>query len=142
MNFLVHPVFLSRFISLTLLFKFPFYIHMQNYNSKISDFGLARLGPTGEESHVTTRIMGTYGYVAPEYVSTGNHICHCLVKYTKYFGYSGFEIEIMINLEEYIIYWYDKGDDVNMKSATYIIILIVSILKIIFIAKLHRSSIC
>ncbi|KAH7566177.1 hypothetical protein JRO89_XS08G0111000 [Xanthoceras sorbifolium] len=38
-----------------------------NYNAKISDFGLAKLGPDGGESHVTTRIMGTYGYAAPEY---------------------------------------------------------------------------
>lgn len=45
---------------------------MQNYDAKISDFGLAKLGPSGENTHVTTRIMGTYGYAAPEYVATGN----------------------------------------------------------------------
>ncbi|CAA7410701.1 unnamed protein product [Spirodela intermedia] len=43
-----------------------------NYNAKISDFGLAKNGPTGGDSHVTTRIMGTYGYAAPEYVATGH----------------------------------------------------------------------
>ncbi|XP_028094303.1 probable serine/threonine-protein kinase PIX13 [Camellia sinensis] len=43
-----------------------------NYNAKISDFGLAKLGPSGGESHVTTRVMGTYGYAAPEYVATGH----------------------------------------------------------------------
>ncbi|XP_038970980.1 probable serine/threonine-protein kinase PIX13 isoform X2 [Phoenix dactylifera] len=43
-----------------------------NYNPKLSDFGLAKLGPTGGESHVTTRVMGTYGYAAPEYVATGH----------------------------------------------------------------------
>lgn len=47
---------------------------MQNYNAKISDFGLAKLGPAGGESHVTTRIMGTYGYAAPEYVATGDAV--------------------------------------------------------------------
>ncbi|PKI39371.1 hypothetical protein CRG98_040237 [Punica granatum] len=45
-----------------------------NYNAKLSDFGLARDGPTGEKSHVSTRVMGTYGYAAPEYLATGN-IC-------------------------------------------------------------------
>ncbi|CAL5391553.1 unnamed protein product [Camellia sinensis] len=40
-------------------------------NAKISDFDLAKLGPSGEELHVTTQVMGTYGYVAPEYVATG-----------------------------------------------------------------------
>ncbi|KAL8142558.1 hypothetical protein V2J09_015590 [Rumex salicifolius] len=42
------------------------------YNAKISDFGLAKLGPSSSQSHVTTRIMGTYGYAAPEYVATGH----------------------------------------------------------------------
>uniref|UniRef100_A0ACD5V944 Uncharacterized protein n=1 Tax=Avena sativa TaxID=4498 RepID=A0ACD5V944_AVESA len=43
-----------------------------NYNAKLSDFGLAKLGPTGSNSHITTRVMGTYGYAAPEYVATGH----------------------------------------------------------------------
>ncbi|KAL9263598.1 putative serine/threonine-protein kinase PBL15 [Drosera capensis] len=42
----------------------------QDFTAKLSDFGLARMGPEGSKSHVTTRIMGTYGYAAPEYVST------------------------------------------------------------------------
>lgn len=43
----------------------------ENFETKLSDFGLAKLGPTGDESHVTTRVMGTYGYCAPEYACTG-----------------------------------------------------------------------
>ncbi|KAF5207905.1 kinase [Thalictrum thalictroides] len=43
-----------------------------NYNGKLSDFGLAKDGPTGDKSHVSTRVMGTYGYLAPEYVATGH----------------------------------------------------------------------
>ncbi|KAF3575754.1 hypothetical protein DY000_02029710 [Brassica cretica] len=30
------------------------------------------MGPEGSISHVTTRVMGTYGYAAPENVSTGH----------------------------------------------------------------------
>ncbi|KAL5775439.1 hypothetical protein ACOSP7_012996 [Xanthoceras sorbifolium] len=41
------------------------------FNPKLSDFGLAKLGPTGGKDHVSTRVMGTYGYCAPEYVKTG-----------------------------------------------------------------------
>lgn len=44
---------------------------LQNYNAKLSDFGLAKDGPTGDKSHVSTRVMGTYGYAAPEYLATG-----------------------------------------------------------------------
>ncbi|XP_010917721.1 probable serine/threonine-protein kinase PBL16 [Elaeis guineensis] len=44
----------------------------EEYNAKLSDFGLAKDGPVGDESHVSTRIMGTYGYAAPEYIMTGH----------------------------------------------------------------------
>ncbi|KAK3134692.1 hypothetical protein QOZ80_5BG0409510 [Eleusine coracana subsp. coracana] len=43
-----------------------------DYNAKLSDFGLARDGPEGDKTHVSTRVMGTYGYAAPEYVMTGH----------------------------------------------------------------------
>ncbi|KAI5075541.1 hypothetical protein GOP47_0009617 [Adiantum capillus-veneris] len=41
-----------------------------HFNPKVADFGLAKLLGTGN-SHVTTRVMGTFGYVAPEYALTG-----------------------------------------------------------------------
>ncbi|CAI5481915.1 unnamed protein product [Closterium sp. Yama58-4] len=44
----------------------------QDFNAKLSDFGLAKDGPEGDKSHVSTRVMGTYGYAAPEYVMTGH----------------------------------------------------------------------
>ncbi|KAL8470879.1 hypothetical protein ACS0TY_033450 [Phlomoides rotata] len=43
----------------------------REFNAKLSDFGLAKLGPVGDKSHVSTRVMGTYGYCAPEYQRTG-----------------------------------------------------------------------
>ncbi|CAI0424726.1 unnamed protein product [Linum tenue] len=42
----------------------------KQWNPKVSDFGLAKLLGS-ESSYVTTRVMGTFGYVAPEYASTG-----------------------------------------------------------------------
>ncbi|KAI3473242.1 hypothetical protein Pfo_030534 [Paulownia fortunei] len=43
----------------------------EGYHPKLSDFGLAKLGPVGDNTHVSTRVMGTYGYCAPEYAMTG-----------------------------------------------------------------------
>ncbi|KAK1363806.1 Receptor-like kinase lip2 [Heracleum sosnowskyi] len=42
----------------------------KHWNSKVADFGLAKLLGS-ERSYTTTRVMGTFGYVAPEYASTG-----------------------------------------------------------------------
>ncbi|KAI5058174.1 hypothetical protein GOP47_0026344 [Adiantum capillus-veneris] len=43
------------------------------FNAKLSGFGLAKDGPTGDKTHVSTRVMGALsGYVAPEYAATGH----------------------------------------------------------------------
>ncbi|KAM3324324.1 putative serine/threonine-protein kinase PBL4 [Capsicum chacoense] len=43
-----------------------------DFNAKLSDFGLARDGPSGDRTHVSTRVVGTTGYAAPEYVASGH----------------------------------------------------------------------
>ncbi|XP_072977628.1 probable serine/threonine-protein kinase PBL7 [Typha angustifolia] len=43
----------------------------KGYHPKLSDFGLAKFGPVGDNTHVSTRIMGTHGYCAPDYALTG-----------------------------------------------------------------------
>ncbi|GKC07584.1 probable serine/threonine-protein kinase PBL21, partial [Tanacetum coccineum] len=42
-----------------------------DFNPNLSDFGLAKLGPVGDNTHVSTRVMGTYGYRAPDYTTSG-----------------------------------------------------------------------
>ncbi|KAJ8899685.1 hypothetical protein K2173_019383 [Erythroxylum novogranatense] len=43
----------------------------EQWNAKLSDFGLARLGPEDGLTHVSTAVVGTWGYAAPEYIQTG-----------------------------------------------------------------------
>ncbi|CAI7858578.1 unnamed protein product, partial [Closterium sp. NIES-53] len=43
-----------------------------DYDAKLTDFGMVRVGPEGQlESIVSTRIMGTEGYIDPTYMETG-----------------------------------------------------------------------
>ncbi|OAY61228.1 serine/threonine-protein kinase PCRK1 [Manihot esculenta] len=43
----------------------------EDFNAKLSDFGLARQGPPEGLGHISTSVVGTVGYAAPEYVQTG-----------------------------------------------------------------------
>ncbi|GAU31113.1 hypothetical protein TSUD_212200, partial [Trifolium subterraneum] len=61
-----------------------------SYNAKLSDFGLAKDGPAGDSSHVSTRVMGTYGYAAPEYMATGH-----LTKKSDVYSFGVVLLEIM-----------------------------------------------
>ncbi|KAG2712556.1 hypothetical protein I3843_04G123400 [Carya illinoinensis] len=44
----------------------------KNFHAKVSDFGLAKLGSEKAGGYVSTRVLGTQGYVAPEYALTGH----------------------------------------------------------------------
>eukprot|EP00252_Welwitschia_mirabilis_P019346 TRINITY_DN4451_c0_g2_i4.p1 TRINITY_DN4451_c0_g2~~TRINITY_DN4451_c0_g2_i4.p1 ORF type:complete len:941 (+),score=210.77 TRINITY_DN4451_c0_g2_i4:231-3053(+) len=51
-----------------------------DFTPKVSDFGLARSASEEVNGHISTKVMGTFGYVAPEYAMTG----HLLVKSDVY----------------------------------------------------------
>ena len=76
------------------IFLFPL---PQDYTAKLSDFGLAKAGPEGDQTHVSTRVMGTYGYAAPEYVMTGTFliVCICLVISFFFKRYHCFRYELL-----------------------------------------------
>lgn len=41
----------------------------QNFRAKVSDFGLAKMGSEKRNGQVSTRVLGTTGYLAPEYAT-------------------------------------------------------------------------
>ncbi|KAG6542360.1 hypothetical protein Mapa_016188 [Marchantia paleacea] len=43
----------------------------EDFNPKVSDFGLAKLVPFGDKHYVSTRVIGTFGYFDPKYTATG-----------------------------------------------------------------------
>ncbi|KAL0003957.1 hypothetical protein SO802_011518 [Lithocarpus litseifolius] len=45
---------------------------LQGFNLELSDFELAKYGPQGDQSHVSSRILGTKGDFAFEYIGTGH----------------------------------------------------------------------
>ncbi|KAH1104967.1 hypothetical protein GYH30_038328 [Glycine max] len=51
-----------------------------DFTPKVSDFGLARTALNEGNKHISTHVIGTFGYVAPEYAMTG----HLLVKSDVY----------------------------------------------------------
>ncbi|KAL5559558.1 hypothetical protein UlMin_035769 [Ulmus minor] len=61
-----------------------------DHTPKLSDFGLAKDGPEGEDTHVTTRIIGTQGYAAPEYIMTGH-----LTTKSDVYGYGVVLLELL-----------------------------------------------
>ncbi|KAL1568167.1 non-specific serine/threonine protein kinase [Salvia divinorum] len=64
-----------------------------SYHAKISDFGLAKTGPVADNTHVSTQVMGTYGYAAPEYVMTGH-----LTEKSDVYGFGVVLLEVLAGL--------------------------------------------
>ncbi|PSR91673.1 Receptor-like protein kinase [Actinidia chinensis var. chinensis] len=62
----------------------------EDFKPKLSDFGLAREGPVGDRSHVSTEVLGSLGYAAPEYLITGH-----LTRYSDVYSFGVVLYEIL-----------------------------------------------
>ncbi|XP_010255866.1 PREDICTED: serine/threonine-protein kinase CDL1-like [Nelumbo nucifera] len=62
----------------------------QNLRAKASDFGLAKTGPDRINSQITTTVVGTTGYLAPECASTGK-----LTAKSDVYGYGVVLLELL-----------------------------------------------
>ncbi|KAE8692600.1 Proline-rich receptor-like protein kinase PERK12 [Hibiscus syriacus] len=63
---------LTYIYGLRFIYKFYIFLSLDYLSiiTEVADFGLARLNDTSQ-THVSTRVMGTFGYLAPEYASSG-----------------------------------------------------------------------
>jgi len=56
-----------------------------NYRARVSDFGMAKVGSNKADGQVVTRVLGTTGYLAPEYNEHAAAISDQLVMHASFF---------------------------------------------------------
>ncbi|XP_043817605.1 putative leucine-rich repeat receptor-like serine/threonine-protein kinase At2g04300 isoform X1 [Manihot esculenta] len=88
-----------------------------NFQAKLADFGLSRIFPTEDGSHVSTTVAGTPGYLDPEY-----HVTNWLTEKSDVYSYGVVLLEIITSrpviaktgdrthLSTWVSSMLDKGD--------------------------------
>ncbi|KAI4372175.1 hypothetical protein MLD38_010444 [Melastoma candidum] len=74
-----------------------------NFEARVSDFGLAKL-LEDEESHITTVVAGTFGYLAPEYMQSGR-----ATEKTDVFSFGVLVLEVLSGKRPYDAVFIEKG---------------------------------
>ncbi|CAA3000186.1 LRR receptor-like serine threonine- kinase FEI 1 [Olea europaea subsp. europaea] len=97
-----------------------------NFDARVSDFGLAKL-LKDEESHITTIVAGTFGYLAPEYMQSGR-----ATEKTDVYSFGVLVLEIVSGSRPTDASFIEKG----LNIVGWVCLFILSLLSYIFPAKL------
>eukprot|EP00271_Cylindrocystis_brebissonii_P003335 TRINITY_DN14173_c0_g1_i1.p1 TRINITY_DN14173_c0_g1~~TRINITY_DN14173_c0_g1_i1.p1 ORF type:complete len:404 (+),score=95.25 TRINITY_DN14173_c0_g1_i1:277-1488(+) len=80
----------------------------EDLKAKITDFGLAKAGPDAGKTHVSTRVLGTLGYLDPTYMVTGH-----LTQKSDVYGYGVLLLELLTGKQT-------GGDDDGNSLTTWV----------------------